>query len=67
MIAYLYLAVAIGAEVIATTALRAAQGFTERSGVRKAMPAEQLRRGAGDIARSVVVAADRVSCASRRS
>lgn len=28
MIAYLYLAVAIGAEVIATTALRAAQGFT---------------------------------------
>jgi len=28
VIAYLYLAVAIGAEVIATTALRAAQGFT---------------------------------------
>ena len=28
MIAHLYLAVAIGAEVIATTALRAAQGFT---------------------------------------
>lgn len=28
MIAYLYLAVAIGAEVIATTALRAAHGFT---------------------------------------
>lgn len=28
MIAYLYLAIAIAAEVVATTALRAAQGFT---------------------------------------
>lgn len=28
MIAYLYLAIAIVAEVVATTALRAAQGFT---------------------------------------